>query len=78
MISWYECYNNTIATSQFDRVVNTSLQSRLGRYADTTAGNANGFFGTAAAFIANLSQLKNDYTPTYEVLNTQSTAQIHK
>ena len=62
--------NNTLTTNQFDKVVNTSLQSRLGRYTDTTAGNVNGFFGTTAAFIANLSQLKNDFTPTYEVLNT--------
>jgi len=62
--------NNTLTTNQFDKVVNTSLQSRLGHYTDTTAGNVNGFFGTTAAFIANLSQLKNDFTPTYEVLNT--------
>ena len=62
--------NNTLTINQFDKVVNTSLQSRLGRYTDTTAGNVNGLFGATSAFIANLSQLKNDFTPTYEVLNT--------
>ena len=62
--------NNTLTLNQFDKVVNTSLQSRLGRYTDTTAGNVNGLFGATSAFIANLSQLKNDFTPTYEVLNT--------
>ena len=62
--------NNTLTTNQFDKVVNTSLQSRLGRYTDTTAGSVNGFYGNTSAFIANLSQLKNDFTPTYEVLNT--------
>jgi hypothetical protein len=29
--------NNTLTSNQFDKVVNTTLQSRLGRYADTTA-----------------------------------------
>lgn len=62
--------NNTLTANQFDKVVNTSLQSRLGRYTDTTAGSVNGFYGNTSAFIANLSQLKNDFTPTYEVLNT--------
>ena len=62
--------NNTLTANQFDKVVNTSLQSRLGRYTDTTAGSVNGFYGNTSAFIANLSQLKNDFNPTYEVLNT--------
>jgi len=62
--------NNTLTTNQFDKCVNTSIQSRLGRYTDTTAGNVNGMFGTTAATIANITQLKNDFTPTYEVLNT--------
>lgn len=62
--------NNTLTTAQFDKCVNTSIQQRLGRYTDTTAGNTSGIFGTTSAFIANLTQLKNDYTPTYEVLNT--------
>ena len=62
--------NNTLTSNQFDKVVNTSIQSRLGRYTDTTAGSVNGFFGSNAASIASLSQLKNDFTPTYEVLNT--------
>ena len=62
--------NNTLTANQFDKVVNTALQSRLGRYTDTTAGSVNGFYGNNSGFIANLSQLKNDFTPTYEVLNT--------
>lgn len=62
--------NNTLTTNQFDKCVNTSIQQRLGRYTDTTAGNVNGLFGATAASIANLTQLKNDFTPTYEVLNT--------
>jgi hypothetical protein len=35
----------------------------------TPAANVNGLFGTTAASIASLSQLRNDYSPTYEVLN---------
>ena len=62
--------NATPTTAQFDRCVNTSIQQRLGRYTDTTAGSTNGLFGTTTATIASLSQLKNDFTPTYEVLNT--------
>jgi hypothetical protein len=62
--------NNTLTTSQFDKCVNTSIQHRLGRYTDTTAGNVNGLFGATAATIANITQLKNDFTPTYEVLET--------
>jgi hypothetical protein len=62
--------NNTLTTNQFDKCVNTSIQHRLGRYTDTTAGNVSGLFGATAATIANLTQLKNDFTPTYEVLNT--------
>ena len=62
--------NNTLTASQFDKCVNTSIQHRLGRYTDTTAGNTSGMFGNTAAFISNLTQLKNDFTPNYEVLNT--------
>ena len=62
--------NNTLTTAQFDRCVNTSIQHCLGRYTDTTAGNTSGMFGNTAAFISNLTQLKNDFTPNYEVLNT--------
>jgi hypothetical protein len=62
--------NNTLTTAQFDKCVNTSIQHRLGRYTDTTAGNTSGMFGNTAAFISNLTQLKNDFTPNYEVLNT--------
>ena len=62
--------NTTCTANQFDKCINSSLQQRVGRFEDTTAANVNGFFGTSAAFLANLSQLKNDFTPTYEVLNT--------
>jgi hypothetical protein len=62
--------NATPTTAQFDRCVNTAIQQRLGRYTDTTAGSTNGMFGSTAATIASLSQLKNDFTPTFEVLNT--------
>lgn len=62
--------NTTCTANQFDKCINSSLQQRIGRFEDTTAANVNGFFGTSAAFLANLSQLKNDFTPTYEVLNT--------
>ena len=62
--------NNTLTTAQFDKCVNTSIQHRLGRYTDTTSGNTTGMFGNTAAFISNLTQLKNDFTPNYEVLNT--------
>jgi hypothetical protein len=62
--------NNTLTTAQFDKCVNTSIQHRLGRYTDTTSGNTSGMFGSTAAFISNLTQLKNDFTPNYEVLNT--------
>jgi hypothetical protein len=60
--------NNTLTASQFDKCVNTSIQHRLGRYTDTTAGNTAGMYGNSAAFISNLTQLKNDFTPTYEVI----------
>jgi hypothetical protein len=56
--------------NQFDRVVNTGIQKRLGRYQDTTAAANNGIFGTSEAFISSLSQLNNDFTPTYQVLAT--------
>jgi hypothetical protein len=62
--------NTTSTATQFSTCVNTGIQQRLGRYTDTTAGTGNGLFGTTTAFVANLTQLKNDFTPTYEVLNT--------
>ena len=62
--------NTTSTASQFDKCVNTGIQQRIGRYVDTTAGSTNGLYGSTTAFIANLSQLKNDFTPYYEVLNT--------
>jgi hypothetical protein len=53
--------------SQFDRVVNTSIQKRLGRYQDTTAGAVSGIFGNTTAFVSSQSQLNNDFYPTYVV-----------
>ena len=55
--------------NQFDRIANTGIQKRLGRYTDTTSGNVNGIFGTSSSNIATLSQLNNDFTPTYQVVN---------
>jgi hypothetical protein len=57
-------------SNQFDRVTNSGIQRRLGRYMDTTAGNVNGLFGTTAATIATLAQLNNDFYPNYQVLNS--------
>jgi len=62
--------NITCTASQYDKTANTGIQKRLGRYTDTTAGSTNGLFGTTAATIATLSQLNNDFAPTYQVLNT--------
>ena len=63
--------NNTSTATQFSNCINNALQYRLGRYTDTSTGaNQNGFFGNTAATIATLSQLKSDYVPTYEILNT--------
>lgn len=53
--------------SQFDRVVNTSIQKRLGRYQDTTTGATSGIFGNTTAFVSSQSQLNNDFYPTYVV-----------
>lgn len=62
--------NTTSTATQFSACVNTGIQQRLGRYTDTSGGTGNGLFGNTTAFVANLTQLKNDFTPTYEVLNT--------
>jgi hypothetical protein len=63
--------DNICCTSgQYDRTVNTAIQKRLGRYQDTTAGAVSGIFGNGAAFIASLTQLSNDFYPTYQVLAT--------
>lgn len=62
--------NTTSTATQFDKCVNNSIQQRLGRYVDTSGGSGNGLYGTTTAFIANQSQLKNDFTPYYEVLAT--------
>lgn len=62
--------NATPTASQFDRCVNTSIQQRLGRYQDTTAGSVNGMFGNTSAFVSTLAQINNDFTPTYQILNT--------
>ncbi len=60
----------TPTTNQFDRCGNTAIQQRLGLYTDTTAGNVNGMFGSTAVTIASLSQLNNEFTFTYKILNT--------
>lgn len=62
--------NITCTANQYANINNSGLQKRLGRYVDTTAANVNGMFGTTEAFISNLQALQNDYTPTYQVLNT--------
>ena len=61
--------NNTLTPTQNSNCVNDAIGYRLGRYVDTTA-NQNGFYGTTAATIATLAQLNSDFTPTYQVLNT--------
>ena len=60
------------STIQNSRVVNTSIQKKLGRYIDTTTTGASGmkFFGNSGAFITSLTTLQNDFTPTYQVLGT--------
>lgn len=62
--------NTTSTATQFDKCVNNSIQQRLGRYVDTSGGSGNGLYGTTTAYVANQSQLKNDFTPYYEVLAT--------
>ena len=62
--------NTTSTATQFDKCVNNSIQQRLGRYVDTSGASGNGLYGTTTAFVANQSQLKNDFTPYYEVLAT--------
>ncbi len=56
-----------IATGpQYENCINTSITQRQ-RYLDTAANSTSGIFGTTAATIASLSQIINDYTPTYQV-----------
>lgn len=62
--------NITSTASQFANCANTGIQKRLGRYQDTTAGTVNGLFGNTAAFVSTLAQINNDFTPAYQVLNT--------
>jgi len=57
-------------SNQFERVVNTGIQKRLGRYLDTTAASVNGIYGNTAPNISSLSQLNNDFYPHYEVLSS--------
>ncbi len=59
--------NVTPIGSQYENCINTSITQRQ-RYIDTTANSTSEIFGSTAAFIASLSQLQNDYTPTYQVL----------
>ncbi len=58
---------NTSTANQFQDCTNNSIQQRQGRYVDTTSGNVNGLYGNSTATICSLSQLKNDFTPTYEI-----------
>jgi hypothetical protein len=60
------------STLQNDKTVNTSIQKKLGRYIDTTTTGASGMkiFGNSSAYICSLTTLQNDFTPTYQVLNT--------
>ena len=46
------------------------LTERTGRYTDTTAANNSGPIGATGAFIASITQQKNDFTPTNEVIYT--------
>lgn len=61
--------NITPTASQYENCINTSITQRQ-RYLDTTTNSTSGIFGSTAATITSLSQLLNDYTPTYQVLNT--------
>jgi hypothetical protein len=62
----------TPTTIQNSSTVNASIQKRIARYVDTTTTGAGGmkYFGNSSAFIASLTTLQNDFTPTYQVLNT--------
>ena len=63
-------YNNINTSNQFNNCINDSIGYRLGRYVDTTStANQNGFYGTDQYHIASLSQLNNDYIPSYQVSN---------
>ena len=61
--------NITCTQTQFANCVNSSLGYRLGRYTDTTSTN-NNFYGTTNSNIVTLNQLNTDFTPTYQVVNT--------
>lgn len=61
----------TSTAKQFARVANTGIQKRLGRYIDASGGGSdNGIFGATTATISSADQLNKDYTPTYQVVNT--------
>jgi hypothetical protein len=61
--------NNTPSANQYQNCVNSSIPKRH-RYIDTSAGGTSGIFGSSAASIMSLTQLQQDFTPTYQVLNT--------
>ncbi len=62
--------NTTCTASQFDNCQNTGIQQRLGRYLDVSGANTTGIYGTTAYTISSLTQLQQDFTPTYQVLAT--------
>jgi hypothetical protein len=56
---------------QYENCINTSITQRQ-RDLDTTANSASGIFGgSTVATICNRTNLQNDYTPTYQVINNQ-------
>ena len=60
-------YQTTCQTKQNAGTINDAVTSKLGRYVDLTAGLANNnFVGT----LVSETQLKNEFKPTYQVLNT--------
>lgn len=60
-------YQTTCQSKQNNGTINDAITSKLSRYIDLTAGVANNnFVGT----LVSETQLKNEFKPTYQVLNT--------
>ena len=60
-------YQTTCQVKQNTGTINDAITSKLSRYVDLTANNAyNNFVGT----LVSETQLKNEFKPTYQVLNT--------
>lgn len=58
---------SVMGPTQNYKCTNNAIQSKISRYADTSAGGAyNNVYGT----ILSVNQLKNEFRPTYEVLST--------